>query len=59
MCIVAFLIIKNDSIIKEDYFLGYDENSMTNSFSMSKSIISLLFLKSIEEGTIPSLNSKL
>ena len=56
---VAFLIIKNDSIIKEDYFLGYAENSMTNSFSMSKSIISLLFLKSIEEGTIPSLNSKL
>ena len=56
---VAFLIIKNDSIIKEDYFLGYDENSMTNSYSMSKSIISFLFLKSIEEGTIPSLNSKL
>lgn len=56
---VAFLIIKNDSIIKEDYFLGYDENSMTNSFSMSKSIISFLFLKSIEEGTIPSLNSRL
>lgn len=56
---VAFLVIKNDSIIKEDYFLGYDENSMTNSFSMSKSIISFLFLKSIEEGTIPSLNSKL
>ena len=56
---VAFLIIKNDSIIKEDYFLGYDENSMTNSFSMSKSIISFLFLKSIDEGTIPSLNSKL
>jgi len=56
---IAFLIIKNDSIIKEDYFLGYDENSMTNSFSMSKSIISFLFLKSIEEGTIPSLNSKL
>ena len=56
---VAFLVIKNDSIIKEDYFFGYDENSMTNSFSMSKSIISFLFLKSIEEGTIPSLNSKL
>lgn len=56
---VAFLIIKNDSIIKEDYFFGYDENSMTNSYSMSKSIISFLFLKSIEEGTIPSLNSKL
>ena len=56
---VAFLIIKNDSIIKEDYFLGYDENSMTNSFSMSKSIISFLFLKSVEQGTIPRLNSKL
>ena len=56
---VAFLIIKNDSIIKEDYFLGYDEDSKTNSFSMSKSIISFLFLKSVEEGTIPSLSSKL
>ena len=56
---VAFLIIKNDSIIKEDYFLGYDENSMTNSFSMSKTVISFLLFKSIEEGTIPSLNSKL
>ena len=56
---VAFIIIKNDSIIKEDYFLGYNQNSLTNSFSMSKTVISFLLFKSIEEGTIPSLNSKL
>ncbi len=55
----AFLIIMNDSIIHEKYFLGYDESSMTNSFSMSKSIISFLLFKSIESNTIESLDEKL
>lgn len=55
----AFLIIINDSIIHEKYFLGYDESSMTNSFSMSKSIISFLLFKSIETNTIESLDEKL
>tara|TARA_B100001063_G_scaffold54775_2_gene48740 strand:+ start:1729 stop:2910 length:1182 start_codon:yes stop_codon:yes gene_type:complete len=56
---IAFLIIKNDSIIHEKYFLGYNELSMTNSFSMSKSIISFLLFKSIESKTIESLDEKL
>ena len=55
----AFLIILNDSIIHEKYFLGYDESSMTNSFSMSKSIISFLLFKSIESNTVESLDEKL
>ena len=55
----AFLIIKNDSIIHEKYFLGYDESSMTNSFSMAKSIISFLLFKSIESNTVESLDEKL
>ena len=55
----AFLIIINDSIIHEKYFLGYNESSMTNSFSMSKSIISFLLFKSIESNTIESLDEKL
>jgi CubicO group peptidase (beta-lactamase class C family) len=55
----AFLIILNDSIIHEKYFLGYDESSMTNSFSMSKSIISFLLFKSIESKTVESLDEKL
>lgn len=56
---IAFLLIKNDSIIQEKYFLGYNESSMTNSFSMSKSIISFLLFKSIESKTIKSLDEKL
>ena len=36
---VAFLIIKNDSIWHEKYYEGYNENSLSNSFSISKSIV--------------------
>ena len=46
----AFLVIKNDSIIHELYWDGYNENSYSNSFSMSKSIVSTLVGIAIEEG---------
>ena len=34
---VAYLIIKNDSILFESYYDGYEENSKSNSFSIAKS----------------------
>lgn len=52
---VAFLIIKNDSIWYEKYADGYSSDSKTNSFSMAKSIVSLLLGKAIEDGYIKSL----
>ncbi len=52
---IAFLIIKNDSIWYEDYAEGYDENSLTNSFSMGKSITTALLGKAIKDGHIKSL----
>ena len=52
---VAFLIIKNDSIWYEDYAEGYDENSLTNSFSMGKSITTALLGKAISDGYIENL----
>src|SRR5690606_20955895 len=52
---VAFLIIKNDSIWYEDYAAGYDENSLTNSFSMGKSITTALLGKAIKDGYVKSL----
>ena len=55
---VAFLIIKNDSIWHEKYFEGYDKNSLSNSFSMSKSIVSATMGKAIQEGYFKSLNDK-
>lgn len=51
---VAFLIIQNDSIKYERYFNDYKEDSRVTSFSMAKSIISILIGKAIEEGKIKS-----
>lgn len=53
---VAFLIIKNDSIWYENYAKGYDENSLTNSFSMAKSITTSLLGKAIMDGHIQGLD---
>jgi CubicO group peptidase (beta-lactamase class C family) len=53
---VAFLIIKNDSLWYEDYAENYSENSRTNSFSMAKSITTLLLGKAIDEDYIESLS---
>lgn len=55
---IAFLIIKNDSIWHENYAENYGEHSITNSFSMAKSITSALLGKAIEEGFITSLDQK-
>ncbi|HSP40601.1 MAG TPA: serine hydrolase [Gillisia sp.] len=53
---IAFLIIKNDSIWYENYADGYDENSLTNSFSMGKSITTALLGKAIKDGYIKGLD---
>lgn len=53
---VAFLIIKNDSIWFENYYDGFNDASLTNSFSMAKSITSALLGKAIMDGYIKSLD---
>ncbi len=50
----AFVIIKNNKILHESYYRGYDSNSISNSFSMAKSIVSLLIGIAIDEGYIKS-----
>lgn len=52
---VAFLIIKNDSIWFENYVEGYTDTTLTNSFSMAKSITTALLGKAIKDGYIESL----
>lgn len=52
---VAFLIIKNDSIQYEKYFDNYEASSVVASFSMAKSITSLLIGIAIDEGRIKSI----
>jgi CubicO group peptidase (beta-lactamase class C family) len=53
---VAFLVIQNDSIQYERYFNKYTEESIVASFSMAKSITSMLIGIAIEEGKIQSVD---
>lgn len=53
---IAFLIIKNDSILHESYYDGFNKNAKSNSFSMAKSIVSASLGKAIMQGKIKSLD---
>ena len=53
---VAYLIIKNDSLLFEAYYDGYKEDSKSNSFSMAKSYVSGMLGKAIMEGYIKSID---
>ena len=56
---VAFLIIRNDSILFEQYYKKYNERSEVASFSMAKSYISALIGICIDEGIISSVNDSI
>ena len=49
---VAFLIIRHDTILYERYFKGYDEAHVHPSFSMAKSVVSMLIGTAIADGLI-------
>ncbi len=51
----ALLVIKNDSIVYEEYWDKYNKNSLTNSFSMAKSYIGMLIGIALDEGKINSI----
>ena len=53
---VAFLIIKNDTIQYEKYFRGYDKERIVPSFSVAKSVTSILIGCAIDEGLIKSVD---
>ena len=53
---VAFAIIKDGKLVYENYWQGYDANSHTNSFSMAKTVTTMLYLKAVEDGYIASVN---
>lgn len=53
---VSYVIIKNDSLRYEGYWDGGSENSATNSFSVAKTIVSILVGAAIQEGKIKSVD---
>lgn len=55
---VAFLLIKNDSILSEYYWDGYSDSSRSNSFSMAKSMITMLAQIAIQKGILESWHQK-
>jgi CubicO group peptidase (beta-lactamase class C family) len=52
----AFLIIKDDQLIYENYFNGYGRDSISTSFSVAKSFVSALIGIAIDEGLIDSID---
>lgn len=52
----AFLVLKDGQVLSEHYFSGYTDRSKTNSFSMSKTVTTLLLGIAIKEGYIRDLD---
>ncbi len=50
----AYVVIENGQLIHESYYDGYTSESISNSFSIAKSIVSLLMGVAIREGYIES-----
>ncbi len=55
---VAFLMAKDGEIIYEEYWDGYGQDSRSNSFSMAKSITTMLVQCAIQDGYIRSWDDK-
>src|SRR5690606_12508667 len=53
---VAFMVIQNDTILYENYWDNYSESSIVPSFSMAKSVTSILIGCAIDEGYIKSVD---
>ncbi|MEL6721457.1 MAG: serine hydrolase, partial [Bacteroidota bacterium] len=52
----AFLVIKKDSILFEKYYRGYDQSKISNIFSASKSMTSMMVGFAIEDGKIKNVD---
>jgi CubicO group peptidase (beta-lactamase class C family) len=52
----AFIVLRDGELVAEHYFNGYDDRSKTNSFSLAKTVLTMLVGIAIEEGIIESLD---
>ena len=55
----AYLVIEDGEVVNEHYFNGYTDRSKTNSFSMAKTVLTMMVGAAIESGYIDSLEQKL
>lgn len=52
----AFLVFKGDSLIHEEYWDTHNKTTVSNSFSVAKTVVALLISIAVEEGKITSLD---
>jgi CubicO group peptidase (beta-lactamase class C family) len=52
----ALIVIRNDSLVYEEYWDGFSKKTISNSFSVAKSIVSTLIGIALQEGKIKSLD---
>jgi CubicO group peptidase (beta-lactamase class C family) len=52
----AFIVVRDDTLVYENYFNGYDRRSTQTSFSVAKSFVSALVGIAIQEGHIGSVD---
>lgn len=53
---IGFAVIKEGKMLYEEYWDGYSDESLTNSFSMAKTITTMLLGKAIEQGKIKGMD---
>lgn len=53
---IGFAVFQDGKMLYEEYWDGYSDESLTNSFSMAKSVTSMLLGKAIEQGYIQGLD---
>jgi len=53
---VAFMVVKDTALLFESYWDGYGKDSYSNSFSMAKSIVSLLMGCALSDGYVKSID---
>jgi len=56
---IGFAMFKDGKILYEEYWNDYSSSSMTNSFSMAKTVTTMLLGKAIEQGYIKGLDQKI
>lgn len=56
---ISFIVIKDDEILYEGYFNGYERDSIVTSFSTAKSVTSALVGIAIDEGYIGSVDDRM
>ena len=55
----AFLVIHQGKLLHESYFAPYSATSQTNSFSMAKTVVTMLTGAAVADGFIPSFDTPL